>query len=129
MKSSSLVIAAFASASAPYVQAAPAALPSGAGGNLLAMTGALLLVVTLVFAAGWVVKRFMHGRLSGKTGESIKVVDQLMVGTRERLVVVEFGHKKILLGMVPGRISRLDAIDVDSSSDFRSALQESEDSQ
>lgn len=92
---------------------APVQAPSAAGGNLLAMTGALLLVVVLIFVLGWVVKNFMHGRITGRGGQSLKVVEQLAVGARERLVVVEFGHRRLLLGMVPGRISRLDSVELD----------------
>ncbi|MDT8438383.1 MAG: flagellar biosynthetic protein FliO [Wenzhouxiangellaceae bacterium] len=87
----------------------PEVLP--AGGNLLAMTGALLLVVVLVFATGWVVRRFMSGRIAGRGGGSLRVVEQLPVGARERLVVIDFGPHRLLLAMVPGRISRIDSID------------------
>jgi len=66
-------------------------------------------VIALVFGLAWVARRVSALRGIGSGSDSpIQVVGQLPLGTRERLLLVEVDGKRVLLGVVPGAISRLD---------------------
>ena len=83
---------------------AESAAPVGAGG-LTQVTLSLLLVLAAVFAAAWVVRRL---RGFGKFGnDALKVVTEIAVGTKERVVLVQVGSQQLLLGVAPGRVSTL----------------------
>ncbi|MFN2329064.1 MAG: flagellar biosynthetic protein FliO [Chromatocurvus sp.] len=81
-------------------------------------------VIALVFGLAWVARRVSAMRgLSGSPGGPIQVVGQLALGTRERLLLVEVDGRRVLLGVVPGSITRLDASDSAASGDgFSSRL-------
>ena len=68
--------------------------------------GALLLVGGLLAVAMWMLKRF---RLGGDGGakNAIRITSHASIGTREKLVVVRFAGRDILLGVTPSSISRL----------------------
>lgn len=76
----------------------------GAGG-LAQVTLSLLLVLAAVFAAAWVVRR-MRG--FGKFGHgALQVVTEIVVGTKERVVLIQVGTQQLLIGVAPGRVSTL----------------------
>lgn len=71
-----------------------AAVPAG---GLLQLTLSLIVVVTLIFAITWLVKRF---NLSApRASRAMAVVDELMLGPRERLLIVRVGEAQVLLGV------------------------------
>ncbi|HNQ05107.1 MAG TPA: flagellar biosynthetic protein FliO [Thiobacillaceae bacterium] len=88
-----------------------------AGGDVPAVTGAstfgvllqglLGLAVVLAALAGffWFLRRFSPGQ-TGAQGV-VKVVGGVMLGPRERLVVVEVGGTWLLLGVGGGQVTRL----------------------
>src|SRR5690625_5572324 len=61
------------------------------------MTVGLLLIIVLIFALAWLLRRFGQGGLFMQQ-KAIKIVAALALGTRERIVVVDVGGKQILLG-------------------------------
>ena len=72
---------------------------------LVKTTLTLLIVVVIIFAIAWAFKRF---NLSPqKNSGLIKVVGGMALGTRDRLMVVEIGEERLLLGLSPGRIEKL----------------------
>ncbi|MHA7815434.1 MAG: flagellar biosynthetic protein FliO [Pseudohaliea sp.] len=78
-------------------------------GNLGRMLLGLGVVVALVFALAWAAKRVSGLRGLGAAGSGpIQVISQLPLGTRERLLLVEVDGRRLLLGVVPGSITRLD---------------------
>jgi flagellar protein FliO/FliZ len=66
----------------------------------------LLLVFGLLFFAAYLVRRFNSGSNLGKTG-SLRVVGGLMLGTRERIVLLEIGDVWLVVGICPGQIQTL----------------------
>ena len=58
---------------------------------------ALVLVVGLILALGWIAKR-MPGFRAGGRNSSLRVIDSLTLGARERVVVVAVGNTQLLLG-------------------------------
>jgi flagellar protein FliO/FliZ len=92
--------------------AAPSKGLSGTGfsdpslaGNLIQTTLGLLLVLLVIGAAAWGVKRFGHFQ-AGAQGR-MKVVGGLSLGTRERVVLLQVGEQQLLVGVAPGTIQTL----------------------
>ena len=86
--------------------AAPAATPTSAvgAGSMLQFAFGLAVVLGLIVAAGWFMKRFHIGPSAAGT---VKVVAGASVGQRERVVVVEIGDNWLVLGVAPGRVNAL----------------------
>jgi flagellar protein FliO/FliZ len=104
-----LVIAAamlFAGAARAAETAAPAATTTSAvgAGSMLQFAFGLAVVLGLIVAAGWFMKRFHIGPSAAGT---VKVVAGASVGQRERVVVVEIGDNWLVLGVAPGRVNAL----------------------
>jgi flagellar protein FliO/FliZ len=80
------------------------ATPAGAG-SLTQVTLSLGLVLAIIFAAAWIVRR-MRG--FGRTASgALDVLASLPLGQKERAVLIRVGTKQILLGVAPGRVSTL----------------------
>ena len=96
-------------AAEPAVQAAApqanAALSSGMGGQVVQLLFGLLLVVGLIFALAWLMRRVQRG-VPGNA-QVIELVGSRAIGPRDRLVLVQVGEEQILLGVTPGRITPL----------------------
>jgi flagellar protein FliO/FliZ len=86
----------------PAVVQSPA--PTGIG-SLGQVTLSLGLVLAVIFAAAWVVRR-MRGFNRAASG-ALDVLADLPLGQKERAVLVRIGKQQILLGVAPGRVSTL----------------------
>ncbi|MCX8004085.1 MAG: flagellar biosynthetic protein FliO [Burkholderiaceae bacterium] len=78
------------------------------GPSLLPLLLAFALVLALIPAAVWFLKRL--GAASGAPSGGLRVVAQLPLGARERLVVVEAGERLLLLGVTASAITRVGAL-------------------
>lgn len=78
----------------------------------------LVFVIALFLASTFLFKRFGNGPMLGRG--QLRVVDGLHLGNRERLMLVELNGKQILLAITPGRINKLDMVDVLSSEEVSS---------
>lgn len=98
-------------------QAGAAAGPSlwSSGGQLVL---ALLAVVGLIYATGWLVRRV---GVPGQGSAELKVLGGVAVGARERLVVVQWGQQKLLLGVTAQQITALSARDL-APGEFAAAI-------
>ncbi|MDD5335602.1 MAG: flagellar biosynthetic protein FliO [Rhodoferax sp.] len=85
--------------------AAPEAAPSHAAAGLLQAGFGLALVVGLIFLCAWAVRRF--GLQPSGGNRLLKVVSSVMVGQRERVVVVEIGDSWLVLGVSAGQVRAL----------------------
>ncbi|HEU0199611.1 MAG TPA: flagellar biosynthetic protein FliO [Burkholderiaceae bacterium] len=65
----------------------------------------LVFVVALIPVAVWFLKRLGAGAPVG--GAGLRVVAQLPLGARERLVVVEAGQRWLVLGVTASSINRV----------------------
>lgn len=77
--------------------------PDGAG--LLRATLGLALVLALIFAVGWVMRRVAPARMGG--AGPVRVVGSQAVGTRERVVLLEVGDQWLVVGVAPGNVRGL----------------------
>ncbi len=80
---------------------------------MLQLFSGLILVLLSIVVLAWVVKRFNRLQPSGNT--SLQIIGGISMGARERVVVVQAGSTKVLLGVSPGRINMLHVLEEDSS--------------
>lgn len=80
--------------------------PTPAGG-FAQVTLSLGLVLAAVFAAAWLMKRLRGTRLGA--GGEIRVVAERALGSRERVVLLEVGGERLLVGVAPGSVRALHA--------------------
>lgn len=88
----------------------------------------LLVVLALIFACAWLVRR-MNG-LTGMNNQSMKIVSVMALGTRERIALIDVAGTQILVGITPSAIRTLHVFDEPvvqpddtSNSDFARRLQ------
>jgi len=67
---------------------------------------ALAFVVGVLFLVAYLLRRVNGGRGFGSHGP-LRVVGGLMLGTRERIVLVEIADTWLIVGLVPGQIRTL----------------------
>ena len=86
------------------------------------VTLSLALVLAVIFAAAWVVRK---SRAFGKPGTgALDVVANLPLGQKERAVLIRVGTKQILLGVAPGRVSTLHVLETPITPDVTPASPE-----
>ena len=94
---------------APAICRAQQAAPHTVEGpSVLPMVMALILVLGMIAATMWVLRR--TGIAPRTTNNPLKLISQLAVGPRERVVVVEIGDRWWLLGVASGRVTRLGSV-------------------
>ncbi len=84
-----------------------------AGASLSSMS--LILGVALAGAGGWLVWRNRRGTPIGRDQRALAVEETRSLGNRQYLVVASYEGKKFLLGVCPGRIDMLSALERSAS--------------
>ena len=82
--------------------------PLGVGAMMQTM-GGLLLILVVIFALGWLFRRF--GKLPHAGKGMVTVLGGVSLGPRERAVVLQVGETRILVGVAPGRVQTLHVLD------------------
>ena len=90
---------------AAWVAPAWAAPQPLSASNLLQVLLGLILVLALLLAVAWGLRRLTPGRAAA--GRFLRVVGGLMVGPKERLVLVEIHETWLLLGVGGGQVRLL----------------------
>ncbi|MBI3229510.1 MAG: flagellar biosynthetic protein FliO [Burkholderiales bacterium] len=107
--SASVTNAASAAASAPNINTAlPNNLgtaPNSTGGGVLQVFLSLSLVLGLLIALAWLMKRFGPQQIKG--GANVRIVGGVSLGGRERVLVLEIGQQWVVVGAAPGRVNAL----------------------
>jgi flagellar protein FliO/FliZ len=93
-------------ATLPVTNTTPAVSTSAFFGEV--MVG-LILVLLMIFALAWLVKRMGAG--SFLSNQHMKIVASVAMGTRERVALLDVGGKQILLGITPQNINTLHVFD------------------
>lgn len=86
------------------VPAAISSSPVSPNGVLQVLLG-LVLVLAAIWATAWLLRRFVPGQ-SG-AGGILRVIGGVMVGPKERVVLVELGEIWLVLGVASGQVSTL----------------------
>ncbi len=104
-----LLISVVGMAAAQAAPAAPAANPGLETGALLRLTGGLFLVIIVIVALSWFLRRY--GGFAMSAGGQMRILGSMALGGRERMVLVEVGDRQLLLGVAPGRVQTLLVLD------------------
>ncbi|WP_318421460.1 flagellar biosynthetic protein FliO [Photobacterium leiognathi] len=78
--------------------------------NIATTLASLLLVLVIIVFLAWLLKRMRVAGISGNDS-GIKVVKQLAVGQRERVVLLQVGEEQMLVGITQHNISLLSKLD------------------
>lgn len=90
----------------------------------LQVLAGLAVVLGLIALATWGARRLQGFRGTGT--KHIRIVEGMAVGAREKLLLVEVGEQRVLLGMCPGRIQTLAQFPAgEQAASFEQALAES----
>ena len=84
--------------------AAPGTATPELGASVLQMLFGLAVVIALLFACLWLIRRLSAPRGGGA---AIKVLGAAAVGPRERVVLVQLGEQVLVLGVAPGSVTKL----------------------
>ena len=76
--------------------------------NANSMILSLLMVLGLIIISALVLKRF---NLTQQSSNQLKVIANLSLGAKERLVVVQIGEEQLVLGVCPQQISLLKSLE------------------
>jgi flagellar protein FliO/FliZ len=98
-------LAAGAAVLAAAARAQTQAAPPAAGPSLTPVLLGLLLVLALIPAAAWLLRR--SGLAQTGSASGLRIVAQLPLGPRDRIVIVEVADRRWLLGVSAAGISRL----------------------
>jgi flagellar protein FliO/FliZ len=88
----------------PFAAPTPTAIPASPAGLVRVVLG-LALVLALVFAAAWLMRRLRA--IQGSSSDGITVLAQTSLGARERAILIQVGGQKLLLGAGPGSVRTL----------------------
>lgn len=77
-------------------------------GNMLQVFLVLIFVLALIIAAAWLMRRF--SLLPSAAGGHLRVVSGVMIGQRERVVIVEVRDQWLVLGVTPQNVNLLSSL-------------------
>lgn len=83
-------------------------LPGGSAGGIGQVTVALLLVLAVVFALAFALKKMRA--ISGGGANGIEVLAQVSLGAKERAVIIRVEGSRLLLGVASGNVSLLQVL-------------------
>jgi flagellar protein FliO/FliZ len=110
----------YAQNAGPQTANIPAAVAAVSSGGYLQMMFGLAIVLGLVGALAWLMKRV--SALPGTGAGMIRVLGAAAVGQRERVVLVEVGETWVLLGVAPGQVRPLHTMPKEKSSAAATAV-------
>ena len=92
---------------APLVQAAPASDVLATDSVLMTVTGALALIILAMVILAWIVRRSGLSRRLHDSQNVMTLVATKSLGNRERLVLVDVGDQRLVLGVTATQIACL----------------------
>lgn len=92
-------------AACSMAHAAETAAPASSAGGLFQVLLGLVVVLGLMAAAAWSIRRM--GLVKNTSASNVKIVGGVNVGNRERVLVVEVADQWIVVGVAPGRVNAL----------------------
>lgn len=103
----------------PVAPVAPGSLTAGPGlSAFLQVFLALGLVIAAIFLAAWLMRRLSPGHFAGAA--QLRVVGGVMVGQKERVVVVELADTWLVLGVTSAQVSTLHTLAKPEKADIAS---------
>jgi len=87
----------------PLLYAADALPGTPSFGGLFQVFIALVIVIAAIAGSAWLMRRF--GPTQMGPGGAMRVIGGVMIGPRERLVLVEVNDTWLIIGVAPGHVS------------------------
>jgi flagellar protein FliO/FliZ len=78
-------------------------------GMITSMVSSLLLIVVLIWLLAWLARKVHNAQ--APVGGAMRLLGGLAVGQRERVVLIQVGERQLLLGVAPGRVEMLYALE------------------
>jgi flagellar protein FliO/FliZ len=78
------------------------------------MAGSLLLVIALLLAMLWMLKRLKGLQEKHNGPRQMELLETLSVGVRQKIALVRVGSRQVLVGMTPGQFTALGSWDTAS---------------
>ncbi len=78
-------------------------------GQIIKMAIGLVIVLVMIFLLAWLARNYMGFNPSSNT--SLKPLAGVLVGQKERVVLMQVGERQILIGVAPGQINLLHVIE------------------
>lgn len=106
--------------------AMPVAAASSADLNIATTIASLGLVVALILFLAWLLRRMRFPGLNGAQG-GMKIVSQVPLGQKERLIVLQVNNEQLLIGVTSHQVSLIKKLDEplqpnEKKTDFASQL-------
>lgn len=89
-------------ASAPATASTSSAVP-----DLLQVGVSFALVIILLLAVLWGLKRLQRTRGFGRQEKRLQVVESMAMGTRHKVAIIRVDHREVLVGITPTQITTL----------------------
>ena len=97
------IVSLFFTPAIAFAGTAPGIAPSPVFGGFIQVVFALALVLAAIAGSAWLLRRFGPTQIG--SGGALRVLGGVMVGQRERLMLVEVGDTWIVVGVAPGRVT------------------------
>ena len=78
-------------------------------GQIMKMIVGLVIVLIMIFVVAWLVRNYMG--FNPAQNATLKTVAGVLVGQKERVVLVQVGERQVLIGVAPGQINLLHVIE------------------
>jgi len=81
--------------------------PGFAGADLFRMIGSFVLVLAIMGALLWTLKKLQHRMTQTQSGRRLQIVESLSVGTRQKIALLRVGSHEVLVGITATQINPL----------------------
>jgi flagellar protein FliO/FliZ len=89
--------------------ATPSAASYSPAGQIMKMIIGLMVVLVMIFVVAWVARNYMG--FNPTQNATLKTVAGVLVGQKERVVLIQVGERQVLIGVAPGQINLLHVIE------------------
>lgn len=83
------------------------------GSDILQIVLGLLIVLAVIMALAWIVKKMTCIHAGGQS--VARIVGAVSVGTRERVVVLEIANRWVVVGVAAGHVSAIANLDIEAT--------------
>lgn len=88
--------------------------------SIMRMTVGLAIVLLIMAAIAWGMKKTMRGKLGQQN--TIRIVDGVSVGTRERVMVLEVADRWLVVGVAAGQVTQIANLPAGTSAETKDEL-------
>ena len=79
--------------------------PGITGADVFRMLGSLALVIALLVAVLWALRKLQGKMNSQNAGRRMQVIESLSIGTRQKVALIRVGEREVLIGISPTQIN------------------------